>query len=237
MPNYAHGKIYCIRNGNDNGKIVYVGSTVRPLSERMADHRKAIKRNPTFEIYKLMSAIGVMHFYIELIADFPCERREQLFAKEGEYIRMHKDTIVNQRVAGRSTKDYYNENKERFSEWQKKYNAENAEAVRERCKKHYVANKASIDAYKHEWYTRNTEAVKARVRLNKEANKERIAAQQKLYRDAHKVEMAARKKAYYEANKAVLLVKQKAYLARKRGEIIAAQVPVAEDPQPEAAEV
>ena len=110
-PNFANGKVYCIRNRNDGDKIVYVGSTTRPLSERMADHRKSIKRSPELKIYKLMGEVGVEHFHIELLVDFPCERKEQLLKAEGEQIRKHNTVLngYNTQIAGRSQQEYMKE--------------------------------------------------------------------------------------------------------------------------------
>ena len=81
-PNYQDGKVYCIRNAARGDKIEYIGSTVRPLSERMADHRKAIKHRPHYKLYQLMAREGVEHFYIELIHNFPCANVEMLNAEE-----------------------------------------------------------------------------------------------------------------------------------------------------------
>ena len=35
---YAKAKVNCLRNRADADKIVYVGSTIRTLSERMSEH-------------------------------------------------------------------------------------------------------------------------------------------------------------------------------------------------------
>ena len=39
MPDYSKGKIYTIRNSDDDTKI-YVGSTIQPLSVRLGGHKK-----------------------------------------------------------------------------------------------------------------------------------------------------------------------------------------------------
>ena len=45
-PNFANAKIYCLRDRKNGDKIVYVGSTVRSLSERMGEHRRGVTKNP-----------------------------------------------------------------------------------------------------------------------------------------------------------------------------------------------
>ena len=67
MPNYQESKIYKIYNTvNDE---IYIGSTTRKLSERMAEHRKPcnIKRHENLPIYKAFIEFGVESFFIELI--------------------------------------------------------------------------------------------------------------------------------------------------------------------------
>ena len=86
MPDYSKAKIYKILNDVDDD--VYVGSTCQPLSVRMAGHRCYSGTSP-LKLYHKMRDIGVHHFYIELIEETPCENKEQLRAREGEYIRKY----------------------------------------------------------------------------------------------------------------------------------------------------
>ena len=85
MPNYQNGKVYRILQ--DGTKTVYVGSTVRTLSERMAQHRRNAVKQPQVMLYTHMAKVGMGHFTIELIVDCPCDRREVLNRAEGEQIR------------------------------------------------------------------------------------------------------------------------------------------------------
>jgi len=105
-PNYANSKVYCLRQSNDNDRIVYIGSTTRTLSERMAEHRRCTITRPKSKIHNHMRDVGVDHFYIELLTDFPCDRKEQLHAEEGRHIRLHKDELLNSNIAGRSLSEY-----------------------------------------------------------------------------------------------------------------------------------
>ena len=50
-----------------------------------------------------MNELGVENFYIELIEQFPCENKEQLLAKEGEYIR--KMATLNHQTQGRTIQE------------------------------------------------------------------------------------------------------------------------------------
>ena len=143
MPDYSKGKVYRILQDND--KTVYIGSTVQPLSARMAEHRMGIKRWPHLKLYTLMAAAGVDHFSIELVADFPCDRLEQLLAEEGRHIRLNKtaEEGANTYMAGRSHK-----------ESSAIYQATNAEAIAARMKVYCAANKDARAACTKAWHQR-----------------------------------------------------------------------------------
>ena len=131
---YSKAKIYCIRNYNDDD--IYVGSTCQPLSKRMADHRKSInsKRDFNMNLYVKMRDKGANNFYIELLEDYPCENKEQLRAKEGEYIRSL--STLNKRIEGRT-----------LEEWRQ----DNDEHLKEHYKSYYFKNKPKIQQYKLEY--------------------------------------------------------------------------------------
>ena len=108
MPDYAQVKIYVIRNRAAGDGVVYVGSTTQPLCERMNGHRRDMKAGDNMKLYKMMRDAGVEHFHIEILADFSCERREQLLAEEGRHIRALRPEC-NVRIAGRTNKEYKRE--------------------------------------------------------------------------------------------------------------------------------
>ena len=53
---------------------------------------------------------GANNFYIELLEDYPCQNREQLRAKEGEYIR--KLSTRNKRIERRTIQEWRKDNEE-----------------------------------------------------------------------------------------------------------------------------
>jgi len=183
MPDFAKGKVYCIRNAKDNDKIVYVGSTTQDLSARMAQHRKTIVKHPDWKIYKLMTDVGVEHFYIELLVDFPCDRREQLFAEEGRQIRLYKTQLdgANQTVPGRSKNEsdhlYYEANKEKLKEYQRTYRAENPDKVSARNKTYRDRqNPDETKAYNKTYYLQHKEAMNAASKAYRDRKKAELAA-------------------------------------------------------------
>ena len=191
MPDYANGKIYCIRSLTDNDRIVYIGSTIRPLSERMSAHRKAIVQKSNTKFYKLMAEVGVEHFHIELITNFPCETKEQLVAEEGRHIRLN-DTInngVNSNMAGRSPRQYEADNRDARLEKSKAYTATHKVEINARSHEYYQRHAEQIKAYQVEYYQRHAEQIKA----TRDDNKMEKVEKNKAYRAAHKVEINARR--------------------------------------------
>ena len=116
---YSKAKIYKIYNNIDDE--IYVGSTCSSLSVRMARHRYSVNENKNKNgyLYQKMREIGMNNFFIELLQDYPdCQNIEQLRRKEGEFIRELKPTL-NRNIAGRTTKERYNDNIEDKKQYDK----------------------------------------------------------------------------------------------------------------------
>ena len=139
---YSNGRIYCIRNNvNDD---IYVGSTTQPLSHRFQKHKCGLKNTSknTCSIYRKMNEIGIENFYIELIEEYPCENIEQLRRKEGEWIR--KVSTLNDQIAGRTTREYYEEHIEEKKYYDKLYHVANKDKRSKQAKERYERDKERI---------------------------------------------------------------------------------------------
>lgn len=126
-PDYAQGKIYVMRKvGNDTD--VYVGSTVQPLLNRLEGHMFESKRSPGVKLY---TTIGNdwKNWYIELYENYPTESRQQLHRREGEVQRILCSNL-NTMIAGRTHKEYAQENREKINEKAKQYYHQNVDKVR-----------------------------------------------------------------------------------------------------------
>jgi len=123
MVNYQNGKIYVIRSNNTNN--VYIGSTTRPLSERMGEHRTRYNCNRGKSSAEVLKHGGA---YIELIEEYPCDNREQLCKREGEVMRA-TENIVNKVIAGRAHKESRDEHKVEKKRHNVKYYNENKEQI------------------------------------------------------------------------------------------------------------
>ena len=168
---YKNGKIYCIRNSVDND--IYIGSTCSPLSKRMSGHRTDTKARPKTcsKLYQKMKEIGLDKFYIELLLEYPCENKEQLQAKEGEYIR--KYGTLNNLVAGRSKKEQYIECRETILQKQKEYDKRNREKVLERKREYTARTKDKKREYDKEYRDKNAELLKEKKRQQFQHRKEK----------------------------------------------------------------
>ena len=119
--NYQNGKIYKITaNINEDDGDIYIGSTTQSLSKRMAAHRNKYKRWKNGKTENKTSSFLIFEKYflencvIVLIENFPCSSKEELLARESYFIRNNK--CVNKSIAGRTVKEYYQDNKEQIAE-------------------------------------------------------------------------------------------------------------------------
>jgi hypothetical protein len=128
MPDYQKGKIYRIISPSKN--LVYYGSTIETLSSRLSKHIYDYKRNngqkSAFVVLKCED------YKIELVEEYPCNNRQQLEKKEGEYIKANE--CVNICIAGRTKKEWGQDNRERLNEKGRKYKEEHKEELKQKDK-------------------------------------------------------------------------------------------------------
>ena len=86
MRTFQTGKIYCLVN-EANKK--YIGSTIKTLNERLSGHKYDYKRFKNNK-YHYVSCFEVMTdptYRIMLLEEFPCNSRDELLMREGQYQR------------------------------------------------------------------------------------------------------------------------------------------------------
>ena len=134
------GKLYCIRSYKTDE--IYIGSTMQKyISQRFGDHlkhyRKYLRGERTyissFKIIELGDA------YVELIEDCGDISVMELRKKEGEKIRDEKN-CVNKYIAGRSQREYVEENIEKLKEYKKDYYCENRDKIMKRSTEYNKKN-------------------------------------------------------------------------------------------------
>lgn len=164
MVNYQDGKIYKIVSKTDPDSLVYIGSTAEPtLARRMVKHRDSYKRwkvgkTNNVKSFDLFEKYGIDDCQILLIETFPCKSKDELHAKEGEYIR--KMDCVNKQIAGRTKDIWYQDNKERILEEHKDHYENNHATIRERQKVYYDNNKEKVLLQCKKHYEENIEKIK-----------------------------------------------------------------------------
>jgi len=156
MVNYQNGKIYRI----DGGGLTYIGSTTKKnLCDRLANHKSDYnrfligKRNYNITSFEILKTDN---YRIELIESFPCDSKDELTAREGHFIRTMD--CVNNQIAGRTKKEYYQDNKNELNQRHKQYYQDNKEKQQKRheCEcggKYTHANKSiHLKTKKHQNY-------------------------------------------------------------------------------------
>jgi len=133
MPNYQDGKIYTIRNYTDNS-LIYVGSTIETLSKRLAKHRYDCKRGSCITLYSHITDNDWSNWYIELYEYYPCNNKTELEKREGEVTR--EIGTLNKYIAGRTDKEWREDNADIIKEREKNYREINADKIKE-YKKNY----------------------------------------------------------------------------------------------------
>jgi Uri superfamily endonuclease len=154
MVNYQEGKIYTIRNYMDD-TLIYVGSTTRTLSQRIAEHRSRSKDEKKISLSYIDDDWS--NWYIELYENYPCNNKSELCKREGEIIR--EIGSINYQIAGRTSNEYYEDNKEIISQKGKNYYENNKEIILQRQKKYQECNKEVLCNRFKEWYDKNKSLV------------------------------------------------------------------------------
>lgn len=171
MPDYSNGKIYTIRNRNDETKI-YVGSTIQPLYKRLYEHKCHSKKEKCMNILLYIEVNGDWsNWYIELYENYPCSCREELDKREGEIQRLIG--TLNMNIAGRNNKQYRIDNVDKIKEREKQYRIENPNKIKEYKKQYAVENADKIKEHKKQYYIENADKIKQYTIENAAKIKER----------------------------------------------------------------
>lgn len=219
MPDYQKGQIYSIRSYQTDD--IYIGSTCDNLRKRFSSHKSQYKanlkdKNNNISCFKILKYDDA---YIELIEDYPCDNKQQLLKQEGVCIRA-TENCINRCVAGRTPKQYKEDNKEILKEKRKKYREDNADKIKEQRKVQYALNSERQAQYRkdkkehyEQWRIDNVEVLKEKKRQYYIKNKEILKEKMKVSYEKNKERDRERSKRHYEKNK--VLINQKRIDAKK----------------------
>ena len=140
MPDYQKSKIYKIYSVS-NEELVYYGSTTKTLTARLANHIYEYNNKKNKNITSNL-IFDTGDYKIELVENYPCANKQQLCKKEGEYIK--NNVCTNKHIAGRSKKEWCENNKEYVKEYQKNYRENNKEYKKEYGKEYRENNKEKL---------------------------------------------------------------------------------------------
>ena len=210
MIDYNKGKIYKIEpiNSLDEGDVYYGSTTKATLAERMASHRYDYKyfqdgKRDFVSSYELFEKYGIENCQIYLIENYPCKTKDELRAREGSFIKNNK--CVNQVIAGRGMKEWYQDNKERVTKMKREY---------------YNNNKETMQKYKKEYKITHCDQVKKQNAQYYEKNKEIINEKHRFYLLNNKEKRKSYARNFYQENKVSILEKQKAsYFSKNKDKI------------------
>ena len=167
-----------------NDDMVYIGST-RDIKYRMRKHKARcynINNNCyNLKVYKYIRDNGGWdEWKYEIVDEVEVALRNDAARYEGEYIIKY-DAInkLNDIVAGRTPKEYREQNKEQLSQYNKQYN-----------KQYHEQNREQILQKQKQYYQQNREQILQRQKQYNEQNREQILQRQKQY-----------VKQYYQQNK------------------------------------
>jgi len=203
MVNYQLGKIYTVQSLTS--PEIYVGSTCMILCKRMAVHRSNWKKGVILGRNKEI-VYDINEWYIELYENYPCEKVEELTAREGVIIR--EIGTLNKNIAGRTKKQYYTDHKEEV----KQYNTDHKEEIKQYNKQYHTDHKEEIKQQKKQYRTEHKEEIKQQKKQYRTEHKEEL----KQRRTDHKEEIKQRCKQYYTDHKEEIKQQKKQYYLKKK---------------------
>jgi len=225
---FQQGKNYKLINTVDD--TYYIGSTAKKyLNNRLYDH-KYTANNELFRtnsnLYEHMRKIGADKFDIELIEEYHCHSRQELWQREEFFINLLKNepNCLNMRRAFVSNeenykKKYYDQHKEEIKEYKKQYANQHKEEIKEYKKQYANQHKEEIKERKKQYYEQNKEELNEQRKQYYDQHKEEILNKQKHYNEQHKQEKKEYKKQYYEQRKDEIRDIQKQYREQYKEEI------------------
>ena len=153
-------KIYC---KDPNIKDCYVGST-NDLKARKRQHKTVCNnsndKSYTFKIYEFIRAnSGFENFDFIILEQFEnIMTKKDLLKIEGQYIKNNNATL-NSQIAGRTKKEYYDDNKKELYKNAKIYREQNKEKIVEYRKQYREENKTKLKEDNKVKYEKNKEQI------------------------------------------------------------------------------
>ena len=203
MVQYNKSIIYklCCRNANITE--IYIGSTTN-FRRRKSGHKTTCNNGKhkayNFEVYKFIRDNGGFENWDMIeIEKVNATDKKDLEKNERRVIDELKP-ILNCRIPGRTKKEYYAENADKFKEHKKEYNAKNADKIKEQVKKYYAENADKIKEQQKEYRDKNVDKIKEQQKEYRDKNVDKIKEQQRVWRTDNIDKKKEQQRVYYAEN-------------------------------------
>ncbi len=155
MPDYQKSKIYKLYSPSKN--LVYYGSTVQTLSQRLNEHISRHKKYNNDNNYcayvRSFLVLDCEDYKIELVEEYECNNKQQLLKKEAEYIKINE--CVNKEIPLRTRTEWRIDNpdkekaqRKRDYEKSKEYRKQHREEYNEKMREYRVKKNAEINEWR-----------------------------------------------------------------------------------------
>ena len=174
----------------ENDNLVYVGHTTN-FSKRKGEHKNRCNNenaNSTYnlKLYQMIRKNGGFEMFKMIeVEKYPCKDRREAGRREDEVMTELKASM-NMIRASRTQKQYYEDNKEKITEYHKEYYEDNKVKINEYHKEYCENNKGKIKEYHKEYCEDNRERIEKYKKGYYQDNKEIIKVYHKEYRQANK---------------------------------------------------
>lgn len=184
--NYANTIMYKLVCNDLNITGCYVGHTTNFI-KRKASHKERCSdpnnKKYHLKIYKMIRENGDWcNWSMVMIEEYPCKNKQVAVKRERELFESLESTL-NTYYPCRTKQEYYNDNKEQFKTWHKKYHDEHIEEIVGYQKEYRETHQEEAREYKKKWY---------------ENNEDRLSKERKEFRKTNPEESKQRDKRAYE---------------------------------------
>jgi len=177
MTDYKNGKIYKIECQETNR--IYIGSTCQPtVAGRLRGHVQHKKQYEKGNKLRYLSSFIILetgNYKCLLVCNYPCNTKDELTAKEAEYIKQYRNDdmyeCVNINIPGRTSTEYYEDNKDRILERYKQYYEDNKGMVLEQNKQYRIDNRDRLLEYKKQYRAENKEKIAEYAKQHRQKEK------------------------------------------------------------------
>lgn len=194
-----------------NSLLLYVGST-NNIQRRKREHKKSLNNGFDRPLYNYLrnNNIKFEQLIFEII-ETDIDNKCDLLLAEGAMIK-ELLPVCNERIEGRTNKEWRNDNIEKIKENKRQYREKNIEKIKEYKKQYYEQNIEKIKEKSKIYRENNSEKYKEYRENNLEKERERCRKKSLIYRQNNLEKI----KQYYNENRDLINKKQREAYHKKK---------------------